>query len=124
MSRPPDEDRQLPRYVLNILQCSSVDLDRWLWLSGARDFSFLNADCQAKGLDSSGETISQALQVLFGVSSQCTIVCKQEVTDQSFLHFGVGFQSSQIEEAPISSVADHGASTGLGEHCGQHLSEH
>ena len=49
MSRPPDEDRQLPRYVLNILQCSSVDLDRWLWLSGARgrlaeDLGFLNAE--------------------------------------------------------------------------------
>ena len=86
----------------DILQCSSVDLDRWLWLSGARGclaeyLGFLNADCQAEGLDSSGETVSQALQVLFGVSSHCIIVRKQEVADQSFLHFGVGFQSSQIE---------------------------
>ena len=63
----------------------------------------------------SGKTVSQALQVLFGVSTQYTIVCKQEVADQSFLHFGVGFQSLQIKEVPISSVADHGASTRLGE---------
>ena len=67
MSRPPDEDRHLPRYG--------------------------------------------------------TIVCKQEVADQRFLYFGVGFQSPQIKEAPVSSVADRGASTGLGERRRQHLSK-
>ena len=63
------------------------------------------------------------MQVLLGVSSQCTFVCKQEVADQSFLHFGVGFQSPQIKEAPVSSVADRGASTSLGERRRQHLSK-
>ena len=81
----------------------------------AEDLGFLNADLQAEGLGSSRETVSQTLQILFGVSSQCTIVCKQEVADQSFLHLGVGFQSPQIKEAPVSSVADRGASTCLGE---------
>ena len=90
---------------------------------GAEYLGFLNADCLAEGLDSSGERVSQTLQVLVGVSSQCTIVCEQEVADQSFLHFGVGFQSSQIEEARITSAADHGASISLGERRGQHLSE-
>ena len=89
----------------------------------AEDFSFLNAYCQAEGLGSSRETVSQALQVLFGASSQCTIVCKQEVADQSFLHFGVGFQSPQIKETPVSSAVDRGASTGLGERRRQHLSK-
>ena len=49
------------------------------------------------------------------MSSQCTVVCKQEVADQSFLHFGVVFQSPQIKEVPITSVVDRGASTDLGE---------
>ena len=35
------------------------------------------------------------------------------------LHFGVGFQSPQIKQAPDSPVADRGASTGPR----QHLSE-
>ena len=107
---------------------SSIDLIRWLWLRGTRgrlaeDLSFLIADCQAQGLGSSRETVSQALQVLFGTSSQSTVVCKQEVVDQSFLHSGVGSQSPQIKEAPVSSVADRGASAGLGEPPRHHLSE-
>ena len=90
------------------------------WLPGppGRGLQF-----STEGLGSSRETVSQALQVLFGVSSQCTGVCKQEVADQSFLHFGVGSQSPQIKEAPVSSVADRGAGTGLGKRRRQHLSE-
>ena len=48
---------------------------------------------------------------------------KQEVADQSFLHFGVGFQSPQIKEVPVTSVADRGASTGLGERRRQYFSK-
>ena len=91
--------------LLDGLEEGAVNGDAW-WLGGAlgcglmEDLCLFNADNKAKELTGSCKAGGKSLQGSLCVSNQRSVVCKQQLPNESLRGFGVCLESPKVEEAP------------------------